>query len=351
VTTRVPATIAYERSATSILMIFNCPVCHTPAGELATSGTQTLFCGNCRFKYHVTAGRLESRGSREIVHSPQTHQSAARLSREYEFRIAQPEGLRTITLRIPGQEDRFIAQKNDTLAIVHAMRGDVVENPVAVINQTTGKAVAIGRPGQATLMGSVLVGSLSGILALFLLAALNVPGSMAMLVAILLAGIVVFGLQQKLKPRHAISAAQQAALGRTGQLLLQKSGLEQRIQEVTADRRQRMEIREKLLGLQAKMQEVGAELYQTRIDRISGALPLLDEQLALDDKLLHAYRRTKLMMEIELESSSAADAIPESLPSEFGARQAEIEEIEARTSDLKLLLSANEEVERFVRGG
>ncbi|MBB4639244.1 hypothetical protein [Longimicrobium terrae] len=331
-------------------MIFNCPVCHTPAGELAASGTQTLFCGNCRFKYHITAGRLESRGSREIVHSAQTHQSAARTSREYEFRIAQPEGLRTITLRIPGREDRFIAHKNDKLAIVHAMRGDVAENAIAVINQTTGKEVVIGKPGQTTLFGSVVSGMAAGLITLFALAALDVSGTIAALLSVLLAGIVAYTLQEKLKPRHAISAAQQSALGRSTQLLLQKSGLEQRIQEVTADRRQRMEIREKLLGLQAKMQEVGADLYQTRMDRIRGALPLLDEQLALDDKLLHAYRRTQLMMEIELESSSAADAIPESLPGEFGARQAEIEAIEARTSDLKLLLSANEEVERFIRG-
>lgn len=332
-------------------MIFNCPACDTPAGELATSGTQTLFCGSCRFKYQVTAGRLESRGSREIVHQPQTHQRAARSSREYEFRIAQPEGLRTVTLRIPGQEDRFIAEKNDTLAIVHAMRGDVVENAVAVINQTTGKAAVIGRPGQTTLFGSVLSGMAAGLIALFALAALDVSGTVAALLSVILAGIVAWTLQEKLKPRHAISASRQSALGRSTQLLLQKSGLEQRIQEVTAERRQRMEIREKLLGLQAKMQEVGADLYQTRIDRIHGALPLLDEQLALDDKLLHAYRRTQLMMEIELESSGAGDAIPESLPGEFDARQVEIEAIEARTSDLKLLLSANEEVERFVRGG
>jgi chromosome segregation ATPase len=156
-------------------------------------------------------------------------------------------------------------------------------------------------------------------------------------------------VQEKLKPRHKLNASQQAALTRSATLLEQKAGLERRVGEIARDRSEKLAIREKLFGLRSKMQDVGAELYQTRIDRISGALPLLDEQIGLSDKLLQSYGRTLKMVEIEIESSSAADALPEALALEMGARQDEIAEIEARTSHLKLLLSSNEEVERFLR--
>lgn len=332
-------------------MIFHCPVCDAPTGELATSGMQTLLCGNCRFKYQVTAGILEKQGSRQVTIQRPTPQHPGSHVREYEFRIRQPDELKVVTVRLSDRDERFAPGENDVVAIVHAMRGDVAENPVAVINQTTGSVEIVGKPGQATLVGSALVGVSSGIVALFLLALMDVSGMIAFAVAALLAGMVVYAVQEKLKPRHAISAAQQEALGRAAVLLEQKTGLEQRIRDVTAGRRHKVEIRGKLVGLQGKMQAVGAEMYQTRIDRINGALPLLDEQLALDDRLLEAYRRSLLMTEIELESYGAADSIPENVWSELQARQAEIQAIEARTSDLKQLLSANEEVERFVREG
>jgi hypothetical protein len=330
-------------------MIFHCPVCGAPTGELATSGMQTLFCGACRFKYQVTAGTLENQGSRQVTPGRQTAQHPGSSGREYEFRIRQPDELKVVTLRLADRDDRFPPGRDDVVAIVHAMRGDVAENPVAIINQTTGSVEIVGKPGQATLMGSVLVGLSSGIVALFLLALMDVSGMVAFVVAALLSGLVAFAVQEKLKPRHAISPAQQEALERAAALLEQKTRLEQRITDVTSGRRRKVEIRGKLVGLQGKMQEVGAEMYQTRIDRINGALPLLDEQLALDDRLLEAYRRSLLMTEIEVESYNAADSIPENVWSELQAGQAEIQAIEARTSDLKLLLSANEEVERFVR--
>jgi hypothetical protein len=332
-------------------MIFHCPVCNAPAGELATSGMQTLFCVACRFKYQVTAGTLEKQGSRQVTLQRPTPQHPGSFVRDYEFRIRQADELKVVTLRLSDRDDRFTPGENDVVAVVHAMRGDVVENPVAVVNQTTGTVVAVGKPGQATKLGSALVGGISGIVALVPLFAMDVSGSIAMLVAGVLAGGVGYAVQQKLKPRHRISAAQQGALEQAARLLQQKTGLEQRIRQVTAERRRKTEIRGKLVALQAKMQEVGAEMYQTRLDRMRGALPLLDEQLALDDQLLAAYRRSQLMLEIELESHGAADAIPDSVWSELEAKQVEIREIEARTSDLKRLLSANEEVERFVREG
>lgn len=332
-------------------MIFHCPVCNAPAGELATSGMQTLFCAACRFKYQVTAGILEKQASRQLTVQRPTPQHPGSFAREYEFRIRQPDELRVVTLRLNDRDDRFTPGENDVVAVVHAMRGDVVENPVAVVNQTTGNVAVIGKPGQTTRMGSVLVGGISGIAALAPLLALDVTGSIAVLVAGLLAGGVGLAVQEKLKPRHRISTAQQGALQQSALLLQQKTGLEQRIRQITADRRRKVEIRGKLVSLQGKMQEVGAEMYQTRLDRISGALPLLDEQVALDDQLLAACRRSQLMLEIELESYGAADAIPDTVWNELQERQAEIRAIEARTSDLKLLLAANEEVERFVRDG
>ncbi|HEX8394477.1 MAG TPA: hypothetical protein VF665_19175 [Longimicrobium sp.] len=332
-------------------MIFNCPVCSTSLGELATAGNQTLFCAKCQFKYHVAAGTVVSSDSRQITHRPQGHQHRGRYEREYEFRLAQPEGLRVITLRRPQREEQLSAKPNDVVAVVSAMRGNTVENPVAFINQTTRTVSEVGRPGQTTLVGSLIIGAMAGILTLFALSGLGVPGAIPMAVGLLVFALVAFGVQEKLKPRHKVTPSQQAAFSRTATLLQQKAGLEQRILEITNDRREKLAIRDQLAGLRAKMQDVGSELYQTRIDRIDGALPLLEEQAALNDKLLHSYSRTLKMVEIEIESNHAADALPETLSLDAIARRDEIAAIEARTADLRQLLSANEEVERYLRAG
>lgn len=331
-------------------MIFHCPACGTAAGELAVAGTQTLFCGACRFKYQVTAGALESRESREITLRPQTPQYPGSHEREYDLRLRQGDGVRVVTLRTRGRDEQFTAARNDVVAVVHAMRGNVVENPVAVINQTTGTELVIGKPGQTTRTGALLISAVTSFLTFLALAVMNAPELAALLVAALMFAFVFFVIQHTLKPTHELTPGQQSALGRTAALLLEKGELEQRMESVRADRREKAEIHGKLLGLRAKMEDVGADLYQTRIDRINGALPLLDEKVALNDRLLEAYARRVKMMEIELESQSSADALPEDLAEQFAERQMEIEAIEARTSDVKLLLSANEEVERIVRG-
>lgn len=332
-------------------MIFHCPACGTAAGELATTGTQTLFCGACRFKYHVTAGALESRESREITLRPQTPQYAGSHEREYEFRLRQPEGVRVVTLRTRGRDEQFTGARDDVVAIVHAMRGNVVENAVAVINQTTGNEVVIGQPGQTTRTGALLIAAVASFLSFLAAAAAGAPELFALLMPVAVFAFVFFMIQHKLKPTHTLTPGQRSALDRTSLLLREKTQVEQRMADIRNDRREKVEIHGKLLALRAKMEDVGAELYQTRIDRINGALPLLDEKVALNDRLLDAYARRVKMMEIELESQSSADALPEDLAEQFAARQIEIEAIESRTSDVKLLLSANEEVERFVRGG
>lgn len=332
-------------------MIFHCPACGTAAGELATTGTQTLFCGVCRFKYQVTAGALESRESRQITLRAQTPQYAGSHEREHEFRLRQAEGVRLVTLRTHGQDERFSGAPGDVFAIVHAMRGNTVENPVAVINQTTGSEVVVGKPGQTTRTGAVLVSGASALLVLLALIMASAPGLAALLMAAVVFAVVFLGVQHKLRPTHALTPGQQAALSRAALLLQEKAELEGRMEHIRGDRRDKAEIQNKLIALRSKMEDVGAELYQTRIDRINGALPLLDEKLALDDRLLDAYTRRVRMMEIEIESQSSAGVLPDDLSEQFAARQREIEEIEARTSDVKLLLSANEEVERFLKDG
>jgi hypothetical protein len=333
-------------------MIFHCPSCRSAIGELVASGAQTLFCARCRFKYHVAAGVLASRGSRQITHQRQTTRQAGSYEREYEFRLTRANHqVEMVTVRLPGKDDRFRAKANDTIAIVHAMRGHMRENLVALVNQTTGHVTVVGTPGGDTGATAAGIGCITFIALVLGLNGTGIPSPAPVIIAIAVSALVFLKLVEALKPRHHLAPTQQAALSRSTKLLEQKAALRRRTNAVHRDRQDKAEMRGKLLALKDKMEEIGGGLYQSRIDRISQALPLIDEQIELDDRLLAACDKALKMVEIELESDSAAEAIPDDVAQALEEREHEIALIESRTNDVELMLAANEEVERVLRGG
>jgi hypothetical protein len=333
-------------------MIFQCRSCNAAIGELAKSGAQTLFCARCRFKYQVTAGVLASRGSRQITHQRQTTRQVGSYEREYEFRFARPDHqVELVTVRLPGKDDRFRARANDTVAIVYAMRGNLRENLVALINQTTGHVTVVGAPGRDTVAQAGAIGCLTFVVLAYVLAESGVSAPVLVIVAITASIFVFFKLEEALKPRHDLAPAQRAALSRSTKLLQQKAALAHRIAAVNRDREDKAIMRGKLMSPKDKMLDIGSDLYQSRIGRITQALPLIDEQLDLDDQLLAACNKALKMVEIELESDSAAEAIPDDVVQALEEREHEIANIASRTKDVELMLAANEEVERVLRGG
>lgn len=333
-------------------MIFHCPSCRSPIGELPPTGSQILVCAGCRFKYRVTAGVLESNDSRQITRQRETWRQEGWYEREYEFRLARPNGqIELVTARIDGRDDRFRAQRNDRVAIIHAMRGHATENLVALANLTTGHLFMADLPGKGSRSKAIEIAGIGFLGLAYLLTTFGISLLGAMVIALLAAVSVFVWLDEVFKPRHALTPAEQNALARSTSLLQQKAVLAQRMAAVDRDRQDKIAVRDKLLSLKEKMDGVGADLYQTRIERIQQAIPLIDEQLELDEKLLAACGKALTMVEIELESQGAAGAIPDDIVEALQERAEEIAVIESRTADVKLLLSANEEVERLLRAG
>jgi hypothetical protein len=236
------------------------------------------------------------------------------------------------------------------ISIVHAMRGHLAENLVALVNQTTKRTLIVGAPGEKAGEQAFAIGCASGLATLFVLSAAGAPIAVGFILGVLVFGALVTILPEQFKPRHELAPLEQASLLQTTTLLEQKAALAGRISQIEADRREKIAIRDKLVALQKKMLAVGSELYQTRIDRIHSAIPLIDKQIALDEELLGVSTKMLTMVEIEIESASAARAIPDDVAMELEARSQEVSELNARVNDLQILLSANEEVERLLRG-
>jgi hypothetical protein len=330
-------------------MVFNCPVCHIPIGEVTAPGVVDLLCPQCRYKYRILSGRLASKSSRQVTVQRQTTKQMGVYKRAYELRLNLPGGLEVVSFEVNGRDDQVLVRRGDDISIVHSLRDNRTEEMLAVLDHTTNQIFNIGTPGEKSRQNAALISCLGAVVAFFLSVAVLGPG--AFIVA-LLVGVGLYAYSAKsLAPRHNLLPGEETVLAQTRSLLEQKQNMIERLQEVQHDFGQKEALKARLQNLRSKMLDVGAELYQTRIESIASALTTIEQQIALDQQLISGYNKAIKMLEIELETSARTDELPEDVLTMILAKSDELSAIRERNQELERLLSANEEVERLLRSG
>jgi hypothetical protein len=70
------------------------------------------------------------------------------------------------------------------------------------------------------------------------------------------------------------------------------------------------------------MHSVGAELYQTRVERLASAISTIEQQTEIDRQLILGYDRLVTMIDIELESNAVATSLPDPVSQSLSAKLA-----------------------------
>jgi len=329
------------------MALFNCPKCFRTIGELPERGELVALCSNCRFKFQLLRGRVLERSSK---------QQPGRKSnpiRHYVLRLELPHRLNEVTeFDQIGTDDSVHARRGDDVAVVYSLRGTQREELLAIHNLTTGESHAVGTPGEkssstaATLgfLAGAVVGAVSWGVGLPFVAALVFGGGLSVATA--------FFLRRRLAPVHDIEPEAQALLERKHSWLSEKLRLEDARARVAADISDRERLRNRLVDLRRKMLEVGLEAYKPRLASIDVALAALDQQMTLDRNLCEGYDRSIKMIEIEQESTSAADQVfSDDLTPVVVEKLEELKALEAKQADLARELEANVEIEQLLRSG
>jgi hypothetical protein len=330
--------------------MINCPNCGKPLGEIPPSGVLVAMCGNCRFKFEARRGIVTGFHTERITVRERTHEHSASYRRTFLIRLELPSGrVEEIGHESAHDDDIMHLQRGDRIAVIYTMRRERREELVTVVNYTTGAQVTIARPGSKSAGWSMMGGLFVAVVGAIVIAPIGLP-MWVMLGAGGAAGIGAFmGLRSWLRPVHEIAADERHELEVEQSLLEHKSQLDTARERVRGDRGGRAALRARLVALQEKMRAVNLPAYVPRIEAIGSALRTLDEQIALDDRLLAEYDRTIKIVEIEHETASAGMAMSDDVSAVLLAQREELRTIEETQAELARQLSANVEVEQLLR--
>lgn len=330
--------------------MFTCPVCTAIVGQYPDGGVTTLVCARCTFKYELSGGTCVA------LHS-QTHEvrravsdGPALLARRFELSIATSlrETLR-FTFETDRNDDWIRIAPGDRTVVVYTMRAEAREELLFIVNRTTGERFVLGKPGQRSKSRAVLYGALSAAIAGTSAALLSAPFAIAVGLALVAGVAATKGIGYALRPRHRLATDEQLALTARQSLLVQKKSLLASRSVVLDEVENRRTLGEKLRSLRSRMVAVKLDAYASRIAQIDRALQVLQEQLAMDDRLLGEYDRTMQILDIEYESSLTADALPADSAAIMESRVAELHMAEELRAEVTRTLAANDEVEQLLR--
>ena len=329
--------------------MFLCPKCNASLGEVGPSGILEEVCSRCHYKFQVLKGRLADRTSEVVVVRRETPSQPAQYRRDYELRLDLPDRYEVLSLRTNGEADRIPVRRGDTVSFVHTMKGDRREDLLFVTDHTTGEQFRLGSIGATARNRAAGIALVLGV-ATGYLAYLAGASDMFIIVysLVVMAGAMLL-LSRRLAPvmklpddEQVILAARQSLLEQKRQLLLQQ-------QRIGDDLRDKSATIGRLRDLQAKMRSVGLDAYQSRIETMNRAIATLSDQIALDERLLAAYRRNISILEIEYETGAAASALTPDAGAELSLKSEELRDLEAQHAELSRQLEANDEVERLLK--
>jgi hypothetical protein len=323
-----------------------------PIGDVA-SGQAVLdvVCGKCKFEYRFKSGVLEKRLSRQVTLQRQTTKQDGIYHREYEFRLRTTGGgLDTIVFTVPGRDDWILARSRDEVTFVYTLKGGVPDELVTVLNETTNDVYPIAKPGSKAHGAAVVVGCVVSFG--LLVVVWFVAGSfVAAILVAAIGGGTSYALYVKFNtPRQELTGARAEEIEQRQGLLAQKQQLLLAMAPSARDFERHGTLAQALLDLREKMLSVGEEMYRSRIEALEAALTILEEQVGLDRQLMEGYAQAIKIVEIEIESGNAAEALPATVANALAAKAEELDAIRKRNEELETNLLANEEVEQALKG-
>jgi hypothetical protein len=238
-------------------------------------------------------------------------------------------------------------QHGDVVSALYSLQGYLMKKLLVITNHTTGKSYILPNPVPGTSYLKIALGS--GVLGLLMLS--YVTGFSLFLTATVSALGVLALL--KLTDTAQLTSPPLETRGREGnrlmadqKLLVHKTKLEHRIEELNNECKSIQFLINQLEELKQKMLDVDRELYSVRIYRSTSAIGILKQQITNNHRLMREYRRTLKMIEIEVDTSWIADQLPngDNFTRAIADKLAELKEIEDQNQFLKLQLAAYEEV-------
>jgi hypothetical protein len=333
--------------------MINCPSCRVPVGEVGPDGRLVAVCQKCRYTFAALRGHLNNRASRQITLQRQTTKRAGNYQREYEFRLDLPDGSRKVVpLKVPGRNDWIQVRRGDVITILYTLRGESLEEFLSITDESTGRVYLLSNPGDASRTVAKGVAGVAGAGTAILVAGqFALPFFPSAGVGALAALIVYAVAARLLAPRAKLDTAQHAELTQAQGLLTQKESIAERKALHEADYRARLQLVERLIGLQRKMEEVGTGAYAARIEIIGAAITALRRLLDVDSQLVAEYGKILTMIEIEQELIATSTALPDQSTGTLTASLEELRLIEERSAALKLEAQANDEVCKLLASG
>ncbi|CAN5913661.1 hypothetical protein BH11GEM1_BH11GEM1_04050 [soil metagenome] len=330
--------------------MFTCPQCANVVGQYPDEGVVTLVCATCTFKFELTGGTVAKLTSRRIEVAPASRDQRAQHVRTFELALASsPRETVRFTFETDRDDDWIQMGTGDRAVVVCSMRLDVREELLFIVDRTSGERFVLAKPGQRSRARALLYGALIGVVSGTGAVALSLPFAFAGGIA-LLAGAATTGvLRHVLTPRHALGSDERSALTGRQALLRQKDALLRLRGAVIVDVESRRALEQRLRSLRARMVAVKLDAYAERIEDIDRALRVLDEQLRMDAQLTEEYDRTVQVLEIEYDTSLAADSIQVDGDDVMEARLAALREVEELRNETTRRLAANAEVEALLR--
>jgi hypothetical protein len=293
----------------------------------------------------VITGRLTAHVSHQITHRGDTAERPGDYEREYELRLALPgDRDMLVPFRIPGRDDRIRVQPGDVVSAIALLRDGKPADVVQVIDHTTDVQYAISDPVARAVKVAATAAIATGMTVALILAALRTRP--ATLILAVVASAIVYWLVRRPAVPTLPGTSAGAPLETSQALLEEKLALvrdRQRLDEEVGSRRAQ---RDRLVALRTKMEDVGRDLYGTRIDTIGRAIGLVEQQLEVDRQIIETLERMIKIVEIEIEAGATVGALPDDAAAVLDGRKVELEALRERHADLTRQLEANEEVER-----
>jgi len=246
----------------------------------------------------------------------------------------------------PGQVDQILVSEGDLVFFLYTLRGEKLEEMISVTNQTTGNIYRLASPGSTAVRTAIGWGLLSGVPMLLVLLPNGVEFPIALLASFSSIPVVSILTARLKSSKLRLDPEQKVRLAAEQQLFGEKIELQQRVEELQQKLTTNQARLNQLGSLNQKMVEVEADLYAKRIERVSRAIAILDQQLGQDQQLIDQYAHTIKMIEIELETSRAVEAIPnaENFTGMIFDRLAELKTIDQKTQQLRAQVEADETV-------
>src|SRR5688500_4841549 len=272
-------------------MIFNCPACKAPIADLSGPGVTEVTCAQCRFSYRIFPGHVVGCASRTVTVRRQVDHNLTE-KQIFEVQLDMEAGTRrVINFEVEGVNRSVSMAAGDLVSVVYSLRKKKrIEELLSVVNHTSVVTYELAEVGERSrYVAFVLTVGVSAVA----LAAFSVLGPLAAVLGTTAAfGASHVGFRRLFAPTTKLRPDENRKLLQVRTLRERKQQMEGELVRGEQERRNRTVLKTRLEQLRAKMESVDPQLYQVRIERVTSAVAMLEQQIRLDDQLVDGYQRT-----------------------------------------------------------